>query len=234
MGFFTGEKKKVTQEPLYTKEQKSALESLLGYARSGKYGGYTAGQEYGDPLGAYDVSALEKLGGEEYRKLLSTDTYDPYSEKGVYKGFKRGVLREEQEASDRLMRDMAVTGGLYSKETGKQRGLLGERAMEQLTGKQAELYDIYGQRKLAGAEKAFQYGGLERELESARSRDKYTDWLRGRQEKLGQIDALAKVAQTSIPWGAKEMEYTEASGLEKLFGSVLGFGTAYFGAKGRK
>ena len=212
----------LTQEPMLTPEQKKAMSMLSNYAKTGQWGGgaYQAGEDYDGKLGEFQMTDTEKsgqdmltklmntagigemfdLGKTEIKDLLATDKYDPYSKTGVYGGYKKNVLREEQESSDRLKRDLAVTGDLYSTNTGKEMGLLKERSQDQLSSKLAELYDVYGQRKLQGAETAAQMGiqeqqsevgkiglsqslgSLDRLLKDAEAKTKYADWIRGREE----------------------------------------------------
>ena len=262
---FGTKKKKVKQEPMQTQTQKDAISKLMSYATTGSHDGYKAGEAYTGSRGNFNLSDIEQtgqnkvrsllsaagpegveLGMKEYRDLLATDKYDPYNEKGVYSGFKKGVLREEAEATDRLKRDMSVIGGLYSGATAKEAGLLKERSQDLLTNKLAGLYSDYADRRLTGAGKAVEtgvtqenidlsriaaaheYGKIERELETEKATKQYEDWLRARKEKLGQVDALAKVAYNQTPYGAKEVSYTAESPYLKVLNAALGFGTEYY------
>lgn len=239
---FKGEKgTTVEQEAMLTPEQKAAMSLLSSFSSTGKLGNYQTGTEYSGALGDFDPTELEKisqskllelitgakpemfqLGTEEIKKLLTTDKYDPYNEKGgVYSGFKKNVLREEGEAADRLYRDQAIMGDLYSTATAKERGLLGERSQDALTGKLAELYQDFSNKKLAGASTAAQMGlqeegidtariglgmslgALERVLKDAEAKAKYAEWARARGEYSQQLDAAKSVMGANVQWGVK-------------------------------
>jgi len=264
---FKSKENTVTQEEMLTPEQKQAMSMLMDFAKTGKFGNFQAGQEYTGKLGDYDMSELEKTGQskllslltggmpdiynqgrDEISKLLTTDKYDPYAKGGVYEGYKKNVLRERDESTDALKRDMAVTGGLYSTATGKEAGLLGERATGQLNDKLAQLYDVFAQRKLAGAETAAnmglqeenvaqnriaasqQYGQLQRMLADAQAKDKYADWTRARSEYGDTIDAAKTVLGKQVPYGVKSITTKEPSPFSNLLNTGLNLAGNYFGS----
>ena len=243
--FFKGKKgETIKQEPMLTPEQQAAMGMLTEFAKTGKWGqtGFKAGQAYEGKLGEYDMTEIEKLGQNkllelvagtmpemfqlgkgEIKDLLATDKYDPHSKTGVYGGFKKDVLREAQEASDQLKRQMSITGDTYSTANIQEHGKLAERTHDTLSNKLAELYDTYAQRRLAGAQTAAQMGiqeegmttgriglsqslgALGRVLKDAQAKDKYKDWLRGRAEWGEAISAAKSVMGTNVPYGVKEL-----------------------------
>lgn len=225
---------------MLTPEQKAAMSLLSNFSSTGKLGAYQTGEQYTGSLGDFDPTVIEQLsqgklldlitgakpemfalGESEIKKLLTTDKYDPYAKGGVYEGFKKNVLREEGESADRLYREQAITGDLYSTATGKERGLLGERSQTALTGKLAELYQDFSNKKLAGATTAAQMGlqeegidtariglgmslgSLERVLADAQAKAKYAEWARARGEYSQQIDAAKGVMGANVQWGVK-------------------------------
>ena len=151
------------------------------------------------------VSSLDKTpelleaGKGTLLDLLSSDKFDPYAETGEYEGFKKGVLRESEEAGERLKRDMAITGDLFSTSLGKESGLLQERTSDILTNKMAELYDKYTVRKIAGAETASRIGLAEDEMNRVKAQ---TAANLG----LAETDMDRVIAQTSANMGISRAE----------------------------
>lgn len=230
----------ITQEPMYGPEQQAALQALQQFYQTGKLGNYTAGEAYSGDLGDFNMTDLEKtgqsklkdlvagglpelfnLGSAELKKLLTTDTYDPYAKGGVYSGFQQAADRATQEGSTALSRNLAVTGDLYSTANAKEQGLLQERGVQSKQNKLAELYQNFSNQKLQGAGAAIDtgikeealnqgrieltqtVGSLQRLLSDAQAKAQYADYLRGRTE-LGQtVNAAQSVATTSIPYGVK-------------------------------
>jgi hypothetical protein len=247
----------VTQEPLTTPEQQKALDMLLNYSKTGQWGGstYTPGETYGGATGNYDMTGMEQAGQDklmsmlsggtginydslglaqdELKKLLGGNTYDPYSETGLFKGFKRNAQKEAADATDMLKRNAAFSGNLYSRDTVKQMGKVQENTGNALQDKLAELYDTYTGRRLTGVNQALnaqevanqtatanqniglnqisatqEYGKLSRVLADQEAKDKYSAWLQQRKEmgdsQLNQISAARDVAG-GTQWGAKSV-----------------------------
>ncbi len=244
MGDFFKKKKGETikQEAMLTGEQKAVMGQLADFAETGKFGDFQAGEKYGGKLGEFDMTGIEKtgqnklmelvsgkmpelfqLGQKEIKDLLSTDKYDPYAKGGVYQGFKKQTLREGQEASDILKRQMSITGDTFSTANIREHGKLAERTHDTLTNKLAELYDRFAGRKLAGAETAARMGAQEegiktgriglsqslgalgRMLKDAEAKTKYQDWIRGRSEWGEAINAAKSVMGKSVPYGVKSI-----------------------------
>jgi hypothetical protein len=212
-------------------EVADAWDKLREFGMSGKIGNYTAGQDYGGPLGNYDKSQIETTGQNKLLELLTSarpemfdaatnelksllspnSSYDPYNERGLYKGFAENVDRATLESTDALKRSAAFGGSLYSRDTMKRLGNLQEQGMKQKSDKLAELYDTFAQRRLSAVPMAaslgqaqegldqgrigaaFQYGGLDRTLADSSAKASYADFLRKQSEKQGQIGALQAV-----------------------------------------
>lgn len=212
-------------------EVADAWNKLRNFGMTGKIGDYTAGMAYGGDLGNYDKSTAESQGQNllmsllqsgrpemfdaatgEIKNLLTTDTYDPYNEKGLFKGFADSVDRSTRESTDALKRAAAFGGNLFSKDTAVRLGNLQEQGLQQKSNKLAELYDTFAQRRLSAVPlalqagqaqesinqnrigSAFQYGGLDRSLADAKAKAGYADFLRMQGEKQAQIGALQSVA----------------------------------------
>lgn len=268
------EKETIKQEPMYTPEQKSAMSMLLNVARSGKYGDFTFGEPYTGKMGEYGMTPTETAGQNrllslvgkdvtmpdlygagagEIKSLLGTGKYDPYSEKGVFSGFKRNVLKEAHEAQGRLAQTKAITGSLYSRDFGRQSRKLQEETGQQLSDKLAELYDTFAQRKLSGSQLALtagldeartkeametgrirlsqQFGGLDRVLKDKEAKDVYEAWLRQREERVKPLVYAGGVAGASVPYSAKEMPVTTVtpSPWQNFFDTVTGVGSNLLG-----
>ena len=76
LGSYLGNKgKKETtaeQVPLETKEQREARQALLEFARTGKYGDFTAGADIGVQSGDYSMTGLEQQGQSALERLLGS------------------------------------------------------------------------------------------------------------------------------------------------------------------
>jgi len=265
--FLGGSKSTITQEPMQTEEQKKMMQMLSQFAQTGSWGdsGYTAGQEYGGAMGNYNMSPIESqaqnsllsmlsggmgtfgLAKDEITKLLGSDKYDPYSDKGIYSGFAKNVDREAGETSDAMKTNMAITGDLFSTENARQHGLLAERTHDTKTNKLAELYDTFAQRKLAGAGMAAemgaqemnmlgmaqQMGALERMLKDQQAKEKYAAWQNQRNEFTQAIEAAQGVFNKDVPYGVKSYTASSPSPFSTILNSVLGAaGTAIGGPIG--
>jgi len=258
----------ITQEAMQTDEQKDAMKMLSDFSKTGKFGDYRADEGYTGKLGEYGQTGLEQAGQNKIMSMLSggspeifeagkgtildlltSDKFDPYSENGIYSGFKKQTLREADEASDRLKRNMAITGDLFSTAQGKEQGLLQERTHGTLTDKLAQLYDTFAQRKLAGAQTAAnmgiaergmesdaarmsqQFGQLERMLKDAEAKDKYSEWMRKRQSQQQTIDAAKALFNKDVPYGVKSYTTADsASPFSKILNAGLGAAGTAFGA----
>jgi hypothetical protein len=166
----------VSQIPLMDPAQAEARSGLLSFAKSGSYGGYTAGTPYTGSLGDFGVSALEQGGlnrigananagpGENYtmgadvlKELLTTDKYNPLNNEGVYSGLSGTIDRATREASDALKRNAGYGGSLYSTSTIRNLGQVAARGAETKANTLANMYQQYVGQKLGGVNTALSY-----------------------------------------------------------------------------
>ena len=258
MGCFSGKKKEIKQEPMMTPAQMTAESLLEHYAKTGRWGGFQAGQDYTGPLGAYEMTEPEKTAQSQLLQLLQGtmpemftqgagvikdyalgDKFDPYSEKGIYSGFKRNVMREAGDVASALDRKLAITGDMYSTARAKEHGLLGERTQNILSDKLAELYDQFVTRKLGAAQDltklglqeegiktgriglGMSLGSFDRLLKDVQAKEAYADWNRKRGEWLDSINAANTLWNKNVPYGMKTLEYTEPSPFAAVLNSGL-------------
>ncbi len=163
-----------TQKPLLAPEQEEAFKKLLIGADSSFKG----------PLGSFDPSQIEELSQNKLFELISgglpgaltegteflsgvlDQEFDPT--KGIFPGFKTGVLRGAGEASDVLNRELAIQGGRFGTQGIKEKGLLAERTTDILTNKLAELFDTAQQRKLQAAGGLIDAGTISEQIQQQR------------------------------------------------------------------
>lgn len=263
-----------TQQPLLTPEQQEAMNMLLNYSKTGQWGGsdYKPGESYTGKLGEYGMTGAEQtgqnilssllgkdtniaydklgLGESELKKLYASDVYDPYSETGLYKGFKRNVLKEASEATDRLKRDAAYAGNLYSRDVVNRMGDVQEEAQASLQDKMAEMYDTYTGRKLSliptalSADKqaydiasgkavteqglglnqiqaSQQFGNLSRMLADLEAKEKYAEWIRGRKEVGDELTSRIGAAGSVLGRTGTVQTSTDAAAEESPWSGVL-------------
>lgn len=143
--------------------------------------------------------------------LLSGNRFNPLAEGSMYEPFKEEVKRNLAEATGGLKNKLAFSGNLYSTTTGKQARKLQEGATNTLTGKLAELYQNYGNQitsaipqalnyatteqnlRMAPIQAAMQYGGLERNLMTAKQQADYQEALR-----VGDINRAENIRADAI------------------------------------
>lgn len=221
-----GGKESVTQVPLRTPEQEAAQKGLLDFAKTGTYGGYTAGTPYTGSLGDFGLSSLEGAGlnvlderltqggaGENFlNRLISTDEFDPLKEGGAYDALQGRIDRSIREASDAAKRNAGFAGSLYSTDTIRKLGDVQAKGVETKAATLASLYDNYMGRKTAAAptfsnirrqnvSDAFAYGGVPRNLRTAEAQAKYGEFQRQQGEKATQVNALTSLAGMNTPYG---------------------------------
>lgn len=171
---FGGDSNTVTQQPLMTEQQKYLAELMHSFAKSGRYGGYKAGETYNGPLGDYSKSGLEttgqnklmsmltqgngdlfNLGTNELNNVLSKNSiYNPLNS-GIYDSFKTQARKNQAESQNLLDKSMASTGNFYSGTRNSEQRKLIENTNDTLNSKLAELYDNYAKRRLSAIPQAF-------------------------------------------------------------------------------
>jgi len=261
----------VTQEAMVTPEQQAAINAMLAYGKTGDLEGSTA-PSYTGSLGSYNMTPTEtsatgslnsmlsaglpklmSMGNDTLKSLLAGNQFDPNAAGGIYSGFKKQTLREQQNAQDAMNRASGVQGNLYSTSRANQVNTLNQATNDTLTNKLAELNDTYAQRKLAAVPLAFQsaqqeqnmglqkigagfqYGGLQRILDDQALKNKYNAWLANQtatQAKVqSMLGSLGQVGQ-GVQWGNKSVTLPSdgglvgkvASGVASGYGRSLGGG----------
>lgn len=241
----------VQQGPLRTPEMLEAQKRLLDYGKTG----------YEGSLGSYTMTGAEQAGQNkllamlqganpaifdagvgELTSLLGTDKFDPYNERGVYSGFKDNVLRELEDAGNRLKRSASYTGNLYGTSTANRLGDLQEQGHKTLTGKLAELHDTFVNRKISAIPQAIAAGGAQegidlgrihaastigampRTLADQEAKDRYAAF----QDKM---NANRTVATTPVQYGSENLSLPGMSPFQGLLDLLAKGGGAFLGAR---
>lgn len=216
MGLFTT-KEKVKLAPEAYPGQRAQLGSLAGAAQPGALerlslagtaypGELTAGLSEPEQMGLQTLkdylasapsteSAMYKAGESELMKTLGGEEYDPLGG-AYYQAYRNQVMRELQEAKDRLAASTSARdkyfGGGRIKETGNlEEGATNQLAMTLATlaenertrragaVPQALQYTQYGEQvPVARVAAAEQYGALPREVEQQGLDREYQEWIR--------------------------------------------------------
>ena len=157
-------KKKTSQVPLETAEQKLARQKLMGFAESGKFGDFRAGEAVPLGYGDYGVTGYEQQGLSNLQQLLSQDipeqyrlgddalqaylATDPTDVSAQFDPFKQQTERQIADSNRALKRNAGFAGGLYSTNTIRQLGDIQARGNETLTSELARLTDSALNRRL--------------------------------------------------------------------------------------
>ena len=167
----------VSQVPLLTQEQIDAQKMLMNFAKTGKYGNYTAGEGYTGSLGDFNTTGTENLATGKLNDLLSstlpeiysqgqntlsdfltTDKYNPMANGGVYDAYKGTVQRQITDAENATKRSAAFGRNLYSGDTIRKLGDVQAKGQEALSSKLADMYQTYVGQKLQATPLALQAG----------------------------------------------------------------------------
>jgi hypothetical protein len=160
------------QYPLETAEQKQARQQLLNFAQTGKWGGFTAGEEVkGLRYGDYNATAQEQQGLSALQRLLSAGLpagYDlgdaalrdiidtsPAAVERQFSPFQDQVRRQISESNRALKRNAGFAGNLYSTDTIRQLGDIEARGNETLASQLAGLTNQALDRRLQAAATAY-------------------------------------------------------------------------------
>jgi hypothetical protein len=160
------------QVPLETPEQRAARIKLLGFANTGTFGNFTAGQDQNLGYGDYGATGTEQTGLSELEKLLASGTPegftkgnaaltdilnpDPNFIQSQFDPFKAQTQRQIEESNTNLTRGAGFAGNLYSTDTIRGLGDIQARGNETLTSKLAELTNQAMERRLRAVPLAFQ------------------------------------------------------------------------------
>lgn len=165
-------KKKQEQVPLETAEQRAARQKLMGFADTGKFGSFTAGEEVPVGYGDYNMTGIEGQGQSALQDLLNQGLpskyaagdaaladflkTDPTDVSAQYDPFKTQVQRQIKESDRALKRNAGFAGNLYSTDTIRSLGDIQARGNETLTSQLASLTDSALNRRLQAIPLAYQ------------------------------------------------------------------------------
>jgi hypothetical protein len=165
-------KKKQEQVPLETAEQRAARQKLMGFADTGKFGSFTAGEEVPVGYGDYNMTGIEGQGQSALQDLLNQGLpsqyaagdnalmdylkTDPTDIAAQYDPFKTQVQRQIKESDRALKRNAGFAGNLYSTDTIRSLGDIQARGNETLTSQLASLTDSALNRRLQAIPLAYQ------------------------------------------------------------------------------
>lgn len=170
-------KQKIEQQALETPEQKAARQALLGFAQTGKYGNFTAGEEQNLGYGDYGATGIEKqgqsalqgllnggipsqyaMGDEALKGFLNTD---PAAIQAQFDPFKAQVDRQIRDSETALKRGAGFAGNLYSTDTIRKLGDVQARGNETLTAELARLTDSAANRRMQAIPLAYQSADMQ-------------------------------------------------------------------------
>ena len=214
-------KNKQEQTPQETPEQLAARKAMLEYARTGKFGGFTAGEDIGLGYGDWGVTGTETQGLSAIQDLLNTSDEALEKQSSGYRGLMQRRIRESGDAFKRGMGSMV--GGLYSTSTVRGLGDIEARGNETISAELGNLANAALDRKLSAAGAAMQYGGLARNLNNASVAERNQELLRRRQELQLPIQALSGIAGSgSVPYGVNSVQTSPYQNLLNMAGQIGG------------
>lgn len=179
-----GKKKKTSQAPLETPEQRAARMKLMDFANTGQFGVFQAGAEVPLGYGDYDPTNIEQTGLSNLQNLLQSGIPDqfrlgdqalqdllatsPQAIEAQFSPFKAQVERQIRESETNLKRGAGFAGNLYSTDTIRGLGDIQARGNETLTAHLANLTNEALNRRLSAIPLAFQSGESQEALKMGR------------------------------------------------------------------
>lgn len=167
-------KKKTSQVPLETAEQRAARQKLMGFADTGNFGDFTAGADVPLGYGDYGITGPESQGLTKLQELLNAGLpaqyaqgdaaladylkTDPTDVSAQFDPFKQQTQRQIAESDRALKRNAGFAGNLYSTDTIRGLGDIQARGNETLTSQLASLTDSALNRRLQAIPLAYQSG----------------------------------------------------------------------------
>jgi hypothetical protein len=164
-------KRKTSQVPLEPPEVTEARRRLLGFADTGTFGGFTAGQEQNLGYGDYGTTGVEQTGMSELERLLASGTPEGFNMgnnalrdilnpdqnfiQSQFDPFRAQVERGIAQSNRDLTRNAGFAGNLYSTDTIRNLGDIEARGNETLTSRLAELTNQAMERRLQAVPLAF-------------------------------------------------------------------------------
>ena len=169
-----GKKKKTSQVPLETPEQRAARQALLGFSQTGQFGDFQAGSEVPLGYGDFGATGIEQTGLSNLQNLLQSGIPDqfrmgdqalqdllqtsPQAIQSQFDPFKTQVERQIRDSNTALKRGAGFAGNLYSTNTIRGLGDIQARGNETLTAQLANLTNEALNRRLQAIPLAYQSG----------------------------------------------------------------------------
>lgn len=241
MGLFSSKNKTISLEEMLTPEQKSAQTQLmnLGQLYSG-LGDFNFGTTGIENLG---LTGLENYVGSGTPQGLTTASnvltqmanqeFNPDDPSSGFAAYQRQVARAGKTASDQINREAAITGSRFGTGIQREKTDLAAQQSDLLSSKLAELWKATQSNKLSAAQglgqveqlnnaiqtnklqAAFQYGGLQRDLQNQQAQLKYDEWKRANEER---ISGLQSVWGRNVDYGMKSYSWKEPSTAMAMWG----------------
>jgi hypothetical protein len=177
-------KKKTSQVPLETPEQRAARQKLMSFASTGTFGDFTAGAPVDLGYGDFSATPIEQQGLTSLQGLLASGIPDqfrlgdaalqdvlatsPEAIDAQFQPFKTQVGREIADSNAALKRSAGFAGNLYSTDTIRNLGDIQARGNETLTAKLADLTNEALNRKLSAIPLAYQSGNAQEAITQGR------------------------------------------------------------------
>jgi len=247
-------KKNKTQEP---PEIVAARNLLLDYARTGKFGNFTAGEQVPLGYGDYTPTGVEQQGQSALQGLLQGGIPDqfkmgdaalmdylktnPTDVSAQFDPFKQQVERQIGESNQALKRTSAFGNTLYSTDTIKGLGDIQARGNETLTAELARLTNASLDRRLQAIPLAYQSGEaqqnvLQNQISASQQYGGLTRQLNDAQIKARDAELLRRRQELQLPitaagavLGGPSQPTIEQSPYAALLGTVGQIGGQYVG-----
>lgn len=184
VGGLLGGKKKTSQVPLETPEQRAARQKLMGFAETGQFGNFQAGAEVPLNYGDYNATGIEQQGLSSLQSLLQSGMpqqfqmgdnalrglleTDPAAIQAQFDPFKAQVQRQITDSNTALKRNAGFAGNLYSTDTIRNMGDIEARGNETLTSQLANLTNEALNRRLSAIPLAYQSGQAQEGIQQGR------------------------------------------------------------------
>lgn len=179
-----GRKKRTSQVPLETPEQRAARQNLLRFSDTGSFGDFEAGEELPLGYGDYGMTGIEEQGLSGLQGLLRSGipsqynlgdeaissflNPDPAAVQSQFEPFKAKTERQIRESNEALKRNAAFMGNLYSTDTIEKLGDIQARGNETLTSELARLTNEVLNRRLQAIPLAYQSGAMQEDVAQGR------------------------------------------------------------------
>jgi len=155
--------------------------------------------------GAYDPNSDMGQARSTYQNLANNSIFDLESDQSGYKAFSKALAKSGQESADVLNREAAMTGQRFGTGIQRQKADLAENLQLQRAQQLANLYQGSQQVAALGAQGLtgladqvaklsglnITYGDMQREMEDARAKEQYGEFLRTRQEELSRLGLMS-------------------------------------------